>query len=275
MPAARRLNHYTSLGTLPKILEHHDIWLTDAEYCNDTTEVRHGRELTNDVVKDHSAKDRNGRFWQRLRRWRAQRKANRVYTSSFSEEDDDLSQWRAYGANGSGISLTLSPHPFYGLGAVRPSGTLSLQKVTYDDDEKRDIIRRVLDVGLSYRYDENENARLTAAALEFVAVSFKDDSFKAEREWRVVYSPPADLGESPPLCFRDGGRLLIPYLRLQDIVARRSDSTREEWERLPIRAVTLGPSLSNSLNKRSTKLLCERWGYPDVAIYRSEIPYRA
>jgi hypothetical protein len=65
MNTGGRLNHYTSLATLPKILEKNDLWLTDVEYCNDTTEVLHGRELVTHVISEVSKGHSGDRFWAR------------------------------------------------------------------------------------------------------------------------------------------------------------------------------------------------------------------
>src|SRR5687768_16098272 len=44
--------HYTDLGGLVGIIEKSDLWLTHASYLNDAEEMKHGREVALDVLKN-------------------------------------------------------------------------------------------------------------------------------------------------------------------------------------------------------------------------------
>ena len=92
--------HYTTQAAFCSILQTKVLWASNALYLNDSSEMRHGIDVLNDVVGDRFAQfdphDRAGliSYWNELT---AVQLTGPVYVTAFSGVRDDLSQWRAYG----------------------------------------------------------------------------------------------------------------------------------------------------------------------------------
>jgi hypothetical protein len=138
-----------------------------------------------------------------------------VYCVCFSLLDDDLSQWRGYGDMGRGCTIgvdraILEQH-VAGIGCW----------VTYDAD-----LQKSLASGLISDYVQTMEALLGKSRKAIGAVArtfanlfpslcmlFKHSAFRAEREYRIIYSP---TGPSPSRKqhFRAAGSKIIPYVEL-------------------------------------------------------------
>ncbi len=116
-----------------------------------------------------------------------------VYICCFCLKDDLLSQWRGYGANGSGVSMGIDPQEFEWLTGPDspPGGLLRVWKVFYEEDRQREIIKELLHCGLGQPGTPEERAENTAAAIQFFVPTFKNASFHAEEECRMIFTPAA------------------------------------------------------------------------------------
>ncbi len=99
------LYHYTTAEGLKGIIENQEIWASDIFSLNDASEVYHGVAL----LKKHLATQQEtseGRLNTSLEAFRealgeiGPHTATPTYVCSFSEEPNDLSQWRAYCPDG-------------------------------------------------------------------------------------------------------------------------------------------------------------------------------
>lgn len=113
--AARRpknfvLYHYTTADGLKGIVENDELWATSAYYLNDSTEIMYGYQLIDEALgvwrtKVNSPEDSMaGGLVYSLERQFGHDYLERniitiitpIYLTCFCEEDDLLSQWRAY-----------------------------------------------------------------------------------------------------------------------------------------------------------------------------------
>jgi hypothetical protein len=101
---------------------------------------------------------------------------------------------------------------------------------------------------------------------------FKDASFAAEDDWRLVHTPPIDC-VAGHLEFVDYGAWLKPFLRCRP------------WGRVPpLVSVTCGPSLNGELSVAAVRLLLQRNEFlpmklpakekPAVDVRRSRVAFR-
>src|SRR5260370_11711331 len=105
------LYHYTDLAGLLGILKRHDLWLTHSRYLNDAEEMIHGTTVARKVIEQAlAAQAHDFNYLQELDRLSSNQEG--VYICCFCEKDNLLSQWRGYGANGSGVSLQFAPKEF-------------------------------------------------------------------------------------------------------------------------------------------------------------------
>jgi hypothetical protein len=242
---------------LPRHRTSKAIFATDVRFLNDRTEFIHAREVATHVIaetaeyganffpaRDHSKKVVDLAFE------RGMLSASRiqVFVASFSEAEDQLSQWRGYAQGSSGVSLA------FDLTGLRPpvhTDTLvTLAPCVYHTEEKKKLLREALShfVGEAQGYWNSAfkaaepsfraGSRTTGQAIidkimsspEFtaditravvktqadllrIAALSKDESFHEEREWRLVL--PVDAGKTTfknPPRFRPASTTLIPYI---------------------------------------------------------------
>lgn len=285
--------HYTSDEGLRGIVESNEIWLTNTEFVNDTTECKalqreknllSSKELTNDFV------EKAGPFIN------TPDKHNNIYLISFSKNRDSLEQWRAYGNYCIGFDAKkLIKRPFNLCGCIY----------------KRDDIRKWIlekEAVPEWKGDGlDKQAKMTAAfsLIDFAAKKYKNKSYEFEEEVRLITisnhkwqypNSPEMYEQDPPIHFRDHPvyKTPIPYVKffidnktykrnqgkkgqettMQMKRRKLEEEKSKKRELLPIKEVRIGPMLHQEKAKIACEiLLCEK-GYERVQVIPSEIPYR-
>lgn len=266
--------HYTDLFGFQSIVSNHDLWLTHLRYSNDEEEMLHGNRVVDEVIAEElkigPAADRAAFLESLTQRMKQQVD---VYICCFCLQDDLLSQWRGYGANGSGVSVSLDPKEFYWVTGPDspPGGLLRVWKVFYEEDRQRNIIKAFLDCGFGQPGAPEERVENTAAAIQFFIPTFKNQSFEKEHECRMIFTPAKDFKLDPK--FRLRGGVLVPYFSLKDLRSLLGHIPDMPGQ-LPIRSVLLGPSVNKLLNKGSAKMMLKASGYGSTPVECSAIPFR-
>ena len=265
--------HYTDLNGLRGIVDNHDLWLTHSRFSNDDEELTHGFQIVKKVIEEELAGDIDRRRKEYLGNVIAifeLPKAEGVYICCFCEEDNLLSQWRSYGANGTGVSLSFDPARFdYITGPDSPpSGLVRLWQVFYDMDVQSNIVKNAI----NYHWDKTditleEQAKQAVDAIQFFIPTFKNRDFEEEKEIRLIFTPFPNCPTEPQ--FRVSRGMLVPYYSLREL----SGGTATPRP-LPIRGVRVGPSVNKVLNVESAKMLLTRAGYSDIDVDSSNTPYR-
>ena len=111
------LYHYTDGRGLKGIMESQTIWFTDYRHLNDPSELVHGLEVAHDVIRllETGADKRVRYFLDYLRRIFIEENFSEMlqfFIASFSDDRDDLGQWRAYADNGRGYAIGFAPRQF-------------------------------------------------------------------------------------------------------------------------------------------------------------------
>jgi hypothetical protein len=269
------LYHYTDLMGLVGILNKHDLWLTHSRYSNDAEEIVHGANVARKVINTAvTAQKYDTQYLYDLSQRTSQQEG--VYISCFCEKDNLLSQWRGYGANGSGVSLQFAPKEFADVtGPDNVHGLLRFWKVFYNPLTQTDIIERAVE---HYAPNNANNpltagqtpadlARKAADAIRFFIPTFKNADFQEEDEWRLIFTPAPGIPVRPR--FRVSGNMLVPYYSLRDLISPGS------LPLLPLRQVCIGPSVHKQLNAESVKALIDGAGYTAVPVIVSNTSYRA
>jgi Protein of unknown function (DUF2971) len=195
LPYGKSLVHYTNLNTLIEIIKTDDLWMTDARYSNDRQEIVGGFTAVRKRIGSKLRKDRQ--FNALVDDWLTKREENRFYVTCFCTNSDLLSQWRAYGADGEGINISLDGKVLSSIcNLYRKIGTLILAPVVYRDDKKNDLVDKVLEFGRSLSVPPKTQARVISFALTVFAATFKSQTFEEEAEWRLcLYQLTLDLRE--------------------------------------------------------------------------------
>jgi len=187
-----------------------------------------------------------------------------VYAACFCEEGDLLSQWRSYARQGTGYALEFS------WAKLRNRFPLNrLGRVEYSGNAQKEILGQIvssLASGSSGAQGDQDRRFSTIAAglanaLLTVRAFLKAETFREEKEWRVIAFPGADEFEE---LYRPSNNLVVPYCRLPL-------GTPDE---LAITKVVIGPSLHPKAAAHSLRRFLDSVGLAGVAIDASPIPLR-
>lgn len=203
------------------------------------------------------------------------------FVVSFSENGDDLSQWRAYCPGGAGFSIGFDTKALNTQWVVDPKGGEpsfvggSLKKVRYlgpDELKFPNELDTVLSLSPSIErgFDGQPISReqFLMAWLSVISSSFKHPAFNAENEWRLVLTKPHKL--MPFQRFRPGKSSMIPYVE----AVLNLDHKSEQPADYMIKRVIIGPTPSPELSKEALEAAFLSIGHPEVQVAVSMIPFR-
>uniref|UniRef100_Q07LK3 DUF2971 domain-containing protein n=1 Tax=Rhodopseudomonas palustris (strain BisA53) TaxID=316055 RepID=Q07LK3_RHOP5 len=296
-----RIYHYTSSAALISIIVNNELWLSEATYLNDRHEIELGRRQACDRIKARIAAEPSAEVSAMLGLSLSHfdRRADpQVYVVCFSFEDDDLTQWRAYGSSGAPVAIELEHSPL--MFGYTSEGMLD--RVMHDSEDQLWVFDRLITAYAdAYREDirdpipvrrrdspltlEEENEIVATSlyhALWHYIVTCKDPAFATEREVRFIYTA-HDFSqdersrswypEHPKPRFRERAGRVIPYLTSSNLAFSNMDRIGEV-ERLPIRSVRIGPTAEPTLIQRGIRRLLDTHGYQDATVTVSTSPFR-
>lgn len=296
------LYHYTNAAGLKGIITSKKIWLTDIRFMNDANELTYAISLIRSIIKEseHVNEDHKA-FFDKLKDFSDPfGDAFNVYAACFCEEGALLSQWRNYGIYSIGFDVTntirIEKHPRMlasWMGAI-------MRKVIYKKKKQEQILRALIDqmfklfksqLGTSHKSYEQlaQDYALNFAnyIMEFV-LSFKDEVFSEEREWRIIHY---ELKGKLPniLKLREKGDYLVPYVELGLCAlddAKYEEFTEDqvlnaEWEeffrkngKLPIKDIIIGPDPNGEIARESVSILLKKHGFDNVVLDSKNTKYR-
>jgi hypothetical protein len=274
--------HYTNPAGLIGILSEGELWATDVQYLNDSSELLHAEKLHKQVLKELIAEAPAGSLQKTLAMKARERppwhSRLQTYVVCFCADDDLLTQWKTYGAWGSGFSIGFDRIE---LEKALPSlvsskdiidgPNVSLNGIVYSEEEQRESLRLSFNRYISRLPAEPSPSEIDEFATDAgdaarSASRFKHPAFGPEKEWRIVISShPFSAGAPEPLFFRPSSRTVVPYVK----------TSRQQNGRLPIASITVGPTLDQRLSVQSVTQLLEAKGYfneGSVQVTYSEVP---
>ena len=248
----RTLYHYTSLIGLMGIVEQCNFWVSDIRYLNDSEELKHlGRWLDGAAGRREQSQGPQKVLTQ-FREWLRHRLlvdfGPTLFVGSFTENGNLLSQWRGYCQHGrGGVSIGFSPSKII---EYTQRHSFIIGRCIYDSETKSHLAEQVINAIIS-------TAELNGASPEFhpsqsyygifreiepellrIAALVKDRSFHEEKEWRVVSQIFSNYIE-PPIKFREGSSMLIPYIEMP---------LAESGQKIQIEDIFVGPSPTMNLS---------------------------
>lgn len=279
------LFHYTSMEGLLSIAESGRIRATHIRYLNDWSEAE---TLWGLVLKrlqerrDSANSAERTRLSEIIDLARARRPPS-DFVASFSEEGDDLSQWRSYCPGQAGFSIGFSSTSLRSQWVSDPVGGqpsfvgAKLLRVAYLSKTNMSEIDRAIDDGLQLGaqlhggmgfFGPISGQQAVSAWFSVIAPSYKDLAYSAEREWRIVVSKPHK--PMPGQRFRAGKSTVIPYVEVE----LNRDLDFKLSEEHMIRKVFVGPTPSPDLSLEALRSFFLAKGHPEVFVERSAIPFR-
>jgi hypothetical protein len=258
-PAPESLYHYCSVDSFAGIIRADQIWASNALSMNDPTELRHGIEAIYQFAKGRLPEEIVSRWF--APHYKSGDNALLEYfedacVACFCARPDLLSQWRAYASGGTGYAIGFDSRRLISVGADR---RFDLVPAVYGPEEQRAVLENFFDQTQNYRaiaasQQEFETERLDAAS-QF-ALSFKNNAFREEEEWRLISRNPGGL-----MKFRAARWGVVSYIEIGPV----KPALAEVW---------LGPTLDQDLAKRSLEYFLRRQYGATVSVRTSEVPLR-
>ena len=293
--------HYTSGASLLSIVESATLWATQVSCLNDQQELLHAAQLLRNefkALKEGHTEDSDHVFLDRVIEELAVDLAlqSPVFIASFSEQANDLNQWRSYAGGEGGYVLGFD---YRGVDFGQPDDDFILP-VIYEPDQQIEIMkataRELLQAyrsGVKGGEDPHDFTKsfaipVTMDALTVLGPFLKHESFKAEAEWRVVSHLPA--GDESRLKFRQKQSMLSRHLPMD---FHRNGQIMPSGK-LPLAFLGVGPSRHQGVSVNSVTGLLKSKGYPtsnglypllqtdgfhpsepaEVIVWASDIPFR-
>ena len=267
--------HYTDAAGLVGMLKTGRVWAADYRFLNDKSEVEHTRKGVRERITrklGETEDDLMRRLYGDIIDFQDMPGASDAFVFSLSAERDDLSQWRGYAREGQGFTIGFSGRVLCRQ-AEGDESDYAFFKIEYDHGVQDQAMERALaDIEEKVQAmvkqkpsTEKKICMRAAAAYDWLtearAVAHKHNSFKSEREWRVV----VHLHPGGPLevQVRSSGLRLIRYLEFE----------LDDTGRLPITEIGIGPGFTGSEEVVAVKTLCNSLGYKPE-IYYADTPYR-
>ncbi len=283
------LYHYTSQAGLLGIIQSRQLWATNLLFLNDSTELNYALKLIQKNItalkpelpsSEHHFFDSMGEDFESINSSYAQ-SLDGIYICSFSENDNQLSQWRGYCPDAGGFSIGFDFRS--SLHEVVKEQKFNLVKCVYDESSQELFVRKFLNEQLRNFHQEQDVFKLSSKAWnDFLTLApvLKHPKFEEEREWRLVSEPMLFTGVN----YRVGKSMLIPYVNIN--LDNKNEKAPDLKRALScISEIWVGPtphpelskiSLENMLRSEKIFPLDESAGRPvqkcDVRI--SGIPYR-
>lgn len=291
VPSEGVLYHYTSFDGIFGIARERAIWATESTYLTDASEFRFGLDLLKEGVHARmtsgSVQETNELLRQFLRFLNdGTIKSTRVFVVSFSQNRDQLSQWRGYTPEDLGVSVGFGKAK---LRRLAESQGFHLAPCVYSPNDQNEIVSKIINlvllaerdrvVGYEYWTWFQQNVSTVLSLL----LQIKHPAFHEEREVRLI-SNNAYLEKE--IEYRVTRSSVIPYVRFYlpryevdpecdepDELRRTGDIPDETW--LDIHSVFMGPS---SLDGQRTvgslhRALRRAKVYMEYNVCRSTIPY--
>jgi hypothetical protein len=274
-----KLGHYTNTQGLMGIFQSKTLRATNIKFLNDEHEFVHALELIRQLIlstDDHKAKPHVNEFKEFKEKILSkintldQYTVETIYTLSFSEKTDLLSQWRGYCPNNDGYCLFIETQNI--LDSAKESyDECHFYKCIYSDEEKENTFRQLLNSYWSKYWRGNKELRLKVIEdfrtdILLLASHFKNSAFQEESEHRIVVLLPTTPDKR--IKFRQGQFSVVPYVEIEI-------SDLESIER-----IIIGPTHRKELAQRGLRCLLESaHDLPDFLINTnielSDIPYRS
>jgi hypothetical protein len=268
------LYHYTTLDGLLGILKDGVLWATGLSYLSDTSEYQAGLNAVIDLMNRELVETQNDSVVDKYAPLIRQ-SAESVFTVSFSKETtgDDLSQWRAYGGEHSGVSLGFSFQYLREIGQ-------HFQEDKKDSEwigAKRDplVECKYYKDGGYFEHDEEirkeiekivAQKEISTKVCSFAryAATLKHEKFIAEKEWRILLVHAGGIVPDD-IKFRRVKSLIVPYICISLV-----------WDGQPIEInrIVVGPTPHNEKAKESIELLLKRNRVKYREVINSSVPFR-
>lgn len=261
--------HYTSFLAFENILRSGYLRASNASFLNDRRELIHAFEAAK-VVLLRSGKVEDNDIWLKaITAVLSELETNgfaKSYISCFCKANDSLTMWRGYAQGLQGVALGfrrtrleswLKRHKPYSTNVIYGNvSTVSkvqefLMNSLADAKEWGDIVGDV---------DDDFVKKEARDIIKKMLPKFKHWGFRDEREFRLVFNE--DDGLKQEIYVKSSS--VIPYIEVGN-----------SNEKMPIESITVGPGIESEFTQKSVEVLLSAYGFHDVEVRLSAVPFRA
>lgn len=214
--------HYCTANTFMDIMSNKCIRMSDLNKTNDFQEKKWASMLISQVLKERFISndihfDLEEDYWYdessptHLQYYKNEMNKilfneKPIFITCFSKKGDLLSQWRAYGQDGTGISIGFD---YNRIKSLHNGKNMLLEKVCYKETIQKNKLGALIDSGISYMkrmfsedkvkisedfsvYFENEFDCFCEVLMDYigqVGCTIKNPAFSEEEEIRIIYDP--------------------------------------------------------------------------------------
>jgi hypothetical protein len=272
--------HYTSGSSLIEIVKSNVLFSTQVACLNDSSEVRYATALLREALLEKDLSKLPEETQSEVMAYieglievpdRPSTRTSEYFVSCFTEADDDLSQWRAYGGGECGVAVRFKAKSLFG------GDNIPLVRVNYDETFHRELSKAVADNLVDYlSYGCKLKAENIypgyfllrwAAALSHISPIVKNNGFAAEREVRLIrpFKVAEDYSTIKVIARRS---MLSMHIPLELPFGRAEDGL------LPIEEVMIGPGRHQHVTAVSVHSLLKAKGYLNVPVSTSKRPFQ-
>jgi hypothetical protein len=286
------LYHYTSQKGLLGIIHDRRIWATNVLFLNDSTELNYAIRLVQENITKRLEQENldkgESRFLEDLSEdldnfnTPTHQSFDGIYVCSFSQNRDQLSQWRGYCPDGSGFTIAFDFES--SLRDIVKEQDFTLVKCVYDENKQLEMIEDFLKEALDYFHEHKNDWMLIAKKVwdDFLALApiLKHPKFIEENEWRLVSKPKSlDCVQ-----FRVGKSIFVPYIEIR--LTEPQDDSNDKKPLSCIPEICFGPTLHPHLSRIALENMLQKervYKVVDVdgksvrrkcEVVESDIPYR-
>ncbi len=281
------LYHYTSMAALLSIVETNRIRASHIRYLNDRSELTAMWEAVIkrlEMRKDSADTTEESAYLSKIIDLATSKQMGNQFVASFSENGDDLSQWRSYCPGGAGFSIGFATDALRSHWVSDPAGGEpsfvggQLLKVRYLDDKVTADLDGFIDATLQFASQPGgipsfsgqpvSSEQVVSAWFSAFAPVYKHAAFCHESEWRMVLTKPHK--PMPGQRFREGKSTVIPYVEIE----LNRNIKYKLSEDYMVKKVVIGPTPNAELSIEALRSLFISKNHPEVTVEASSIPYR-
>ena len=269
--------HYTDAAGLQGILESGVLRLTDVRFLNDRSERTYGFTTARSIVADMvRAGEVDGDIIEQTYATLTAA-GQRFYICSLSEHCDVLSQWQRYAADGYGYCIGFEAKELVTVGGLESNEVhlpelahrsdilepTLLRQMLYDSPAQLEKIRRCVSEVLRQTKGRELAPIYLFAALEQVALQFKNPLFADEHEWRLIQHGGYETRQF--IHFSAKGHYVRPFVATHKQLDGKAI--------LPVRGIVCGPRLEDDLAAEAVRelLTVNNYSVYDIDVRRSRL----
>ena len=256
------LYHYTSLTSLMGMVESRKIWMSKADFLNDSSEMVYFTEIVRKTIAEMVTEDLE-ESWHRyladfencLNRFlnEIHEDGLEVYVFSLSHNKDSLALWYNY-SQGDGYNIGFKTEDLLQKSAgIMASHNVIHGYVLYSKEDQEAFLREALLAAYKFVQKQEKEESDTALTKYFTvlltacSVFIKNPAFNSEEEYRLVAITGRE--DSKAVEFRARQGVIIPFI------------TVDFGESLPIAHVSIGPKNNIDVAKKGIDYYLKLKGY--------------